>query len=109
MEINKALPIVILIATFAIGSCQAGGSLVGGVFSNAIGQSVDEADQREAKQAFTIASRAPVGQTIYWTNTRTGNWGYYCREFESKAHINGRAERIYGTACRHPNGTWMAI
>ena len=62
-------------------------------------------------------------RAVYWTNTRTGNWGtyqpvrdghsryvgYYCREFVSTAVVYGRMERVYGTACRHPNGTWHAI
>jgi surface antigen len=99
------------------------GALVGGLFGNAIGRSLDDQDVKEANRAFATASRAPVGRTIYWNNVRTGNWGYYrpvrdghsrfdgyyCREFVSNAVINGRVERIYGTACRHPNGTWEAI
>ncbi len=99
------------------------GALFGGLLGNAVGQKMDEEDLREANRAFATASRAPVGQTIYWNNARTGNWGYYrpirdghrrfdglyCREFVTTATINGRTERVYGTACRHPNGTWEAL
>lgn len=99
------------------------GALFGGLLGNAVGQKMDEEDLREANRAFTTATRAPVGQTIYWSNSRTGNWGYYrpirdghrrfdgiyCREFVTTATINGRTERVYGTACRHPNGTWQAL
>lgn len=99
------------------------GALFGGILGNAVGKNMDDGDLREANRAFATASRAPVGQTIYWSNSRTGNWGYYrpirdghrrfdglyCREFVTNATINGRTERIYGTACRHPNGTWEAL
>ncbi|MGD9591282.1 MAG: RT0821/Lpp0805 family surface protein [Candidatus Berkiella sp.] len=99
------------------------GAVFGGLFGKAVGQSLDEEDMKEANRAFVTATRAPVGQTIYWNNARTGNWGYYrpirdghrrfdgyyCREFATTATINGRTERVYGTACRHPNGTWQAI
>lgn len=96
------------------------GALVGGLAGNAIGRSIDESDAMEAERAQKRARIAPVGDTIYWRNTRTGNWGtygpirdghsryqgYYCREFTATAYINGRIERVYSTACRHPNGTW---
>lgn len=85
--------------------------------------SIDVRDVGPMNQAFLTASRAPVGQTIYWTNVRTGNWGnyrpvrdghrrfdgLYCREFVSNGMINGRAVRVYNTACRHPNGTWESF
>jgi surface antigen len=99
------------------------GALVGALLGNAIGHKMDEEDIRSANRAFATATRAPVGQTIYWSNSRTGNWGYYrpirdghrrfdglyCREFTTTATINGRTERVGGTACRHPNGTWEAM
>lgn len=99
------------------------GALTGALLGKAVGQKVDEEDMKEANRAFVTATRAPVGQTIYWNNARTGNWGYYrpirdghrrfdgyyCREFATTATINGHTERVYGTACRHPNGTWEAI
>jgi surface antigen len=99
------------------------GAVVGGLFGDAVGKTMADEDMREANRAFATATRAPVGQTIYWNNSRTGNWGYYrpirdghrrhdglyCREFTTHATINGRTERVYGTACRHPNGVWEAI
>jgi len=98
------------------------GALVGGFLGNAIGRSADQSDVREANRAFNKAARSPVGQTVYWHNKRTGNWGTYrpvrdghsghgkyCREFVTTATVNGKTERVYGTACRQPNGTWYAI
>ncbi len=114
-------------AQFGHGAGRAAGAAIGavfgGLFGKAVGQQLEDADDmKEANRAFVTATRAPVGQTIYWNNTRTGNWGYYrpirdghrrfdgyyCREFVTTATINGHTERVYGTACRHPNGTWQA-
>lgn len=114
-------------ASFGSGSGRiagaAVGAAVGGIVGNAIGRDMDEGDRREARNAFITASRTHVGETVYWSNVRTGNWGtyrplrdghrrydgMYCREFESRANVNGRVDRVYGTACRRPNGTWEAI
>lgn len=96
------------------------GGITGGLAGNAIGRYIDEFDNRRANQAFQRASQVPVGEVVYWNNTRTGNWGcykplreghssvqgLYCREYETTAVIQGRKQRIYGTACRQPNGTW---
>lgn len=98
------------------------GAVAGGIAGNAIGRSLDEADGYEADMAFTRASRAPVGEVVYWNNIRTGNWGSYqpireghsrygnyCRQYMTTVEINGRVERMYGTACRQPNGTWELL
>lgn len=99
------------------------GGVAGGMTGNAIGRYLDEYDARYANRAFERASRVPVGETVYWNNTRTGNWGcyrplreghssiegLYCREYETTAMIQGRKQRIYGRACRQPNGTWEKL
>lgn len=96
------------------------GGVAGGLSGNAIGRYLDAYDARQANQAYERASRVPVGEVVYWNNTRTGNWGcykplreghssvqgLYCREYETTAMIQGRRQRVYGTACRQPNGTW---
>lgn len=99
------------------------GAIAGGLSGNAIGRHLDALDAREANAAFARASRAPVGEVVYWNNTRTGNWGcyqpmrdghsslqgLYCREFQTSATIQGQTRRVYGTACRQPNGTWEML
>jgi surface antigen len=30
-----------------------------------------------------------------------------CREYTTKAVINGKKETVYGYACRQPDGTWQ--
>lgn len=91
-------------------------------YGNALGRGTDPSDHRVSSHAFEKVSRMPVGEEVYWHNARTGHWGTYCpvrdglsqcgnycREFVTTTHINGRAERTYGTACRRPNGTWYLM
>lgn len=98
------------------------GVVAGAVAGEAIGRYLDESDNGHKRRAFSSASRAPVGETVYWENGRTGHWGWYeptadghsrygnyCREFTMKTYMNGRAQRVTGTACRRPNGTWYEI
>ncbi len=98
------------------------GVVAGAIAGNAIGRYLDESDSGHARRAFSSASRAPVGDTVYWENGRTGHWGWYqptadghsrygnyCREFTMNANINGRSEQVTGTACRRPNSTWYEL
>lgn len=79
-------------------------------------------DIRAANAAFREASQVAVGEKIYWSNVRTGTWGTfcpvrdghaacgnYCREFAAVVHMHGSVKRVYGTACRRPNGTWYVV
>lgn len=34
------------------------------------------------------------------------NHGRYCREYQTTATIGGKRERLYGTACMMPDGSW---
>lgn len=98
------------------------GSVIGGFFGNMLGQNMDASDQAKANTAFNQATDAPIGETVYWRNDNNGNWGSYrpmrdgtsnsgeyCREFVTTAVVEGIRERVYGTACRHPNGTWYVV
>lgn len=97
------------------------GALIGGLIGNVIGTSMDDADRQEANHAFVKATRVPVGETVYWNNSHTGHWGsyrpvrdgeskqgYYCREFVTTVYVHGRTDKLYGTACRKPDGSWHA-
>lgn len=35
--------------------------------------------------------------------------GQYCREYQSRARINGRMQTTYGTACQDNNGEWRIV
>jgi surface antigen len=81
---------------------------------------MDDVDKQKAKQAYTQATTAPVGQQITWNNPDSGNSGTvvptregmaengnYCREFQQKVMIGGKEESAYGVACRQPDGSWQ--
>lgn len=81
---------------------------------------LNERQQREHEAAQVRATRADVGETIYWnqgnasgsvTATRDGTStsGRYCREFQQVITIGGRTEEAYGTACRQPDGSWEVV
>src|SRR5947208_3020291 len=66
------------------------------------------------------APRAPAGYTpsgtaqpppIIYTPRRpwTDASGRQCREYQTTRDIQGRATKVYGTACRDPDGQWRII
>ncbi|MFC7049644.1 hypothetical protein [Emcibacter nanhaiensis] len=81
---------------------------------------LSEQQQRTHEAAIIQASRAPIGETIYWQDGRasgrvvatregTSSLGRYCREFQQTVTIGGKSETAYGTACRQPDGQWEII
>lgn len=92
------------------------GTLAGAAIGGAIGRSMDETDR--LKTAATLETvRTGVHST--WRNPDTG-YEYVvtptktyestrgpCREYVIDALIGGRKERVYGTACRQPDGSWV--
>ena len=95
-----------------------GGTLLGVLIGGAIGRSMDNVDQNCIGQAL---EHAEDGQEVRWRDpngydyevvpqrTFTGTDGEYCREYTTTAVINGRAERVYGTACRTADGSWRLV
>jgi surface antigen len=93
------------------------GTLVGGMIGKNIGRKMDEADRIKAAQALETA---PTGQSTAWRNpdsgaqyaltpTRTYNAkGEPCRDFTIDGTVEGKAEKLQGTACRQADGTWKA-
>ena len=91
------------------------GTLAGAAIGGAIGHSMDETDRmRTAQTLETVRTGVPSR----WHNPDTGN-DYTvvptrtyetaqgpCREYTMDAVIGGRNEKIYGTACRQPDGSW---
>lgn len=81
---------------------------------------LNEQQQRTHEAAQVRATKAPIGETIYWregsasgyvTATREGtsSAGRYCREFQHEVTIGGAREQAYGTACRQSDGSWELI
>lgn len=93
------------------------GTLVGSAVGGAIGRTMDRVDRQRVRQAVW---RNPTYTASTWRNPRTGvrysvtpQRAYLdaarqlCRDFTIQAWIDGRIERIHGTACRQPDGRWQ--
>lgn len=91
------------------------GSIVGASVGGAVGRSMDEQDRLKTAHALeTVRTGVPAR----WTNPDTGHryavtptrtidqGGTPCREYTVDASIGGRAEKVYGTACRQADGSW---
>lgn len=100
-----------------------GGTLLGGMLGGAIGKNMDDTDRLKMQQAL---EKNRTNQVSSWTNPDTGTRyevkpvrtytrpapsgkPQYCREFLSEAVINGEKQKIYGKACRQPDGSWKVI
>ena len=91
------------------------GTVAGALFGSHIGKRMDEADRLKAAQAL---ENAPSGQRTTWKNpdsgaeyTMTPTRTYEtstgpCRDFTVDARIDGKPEKVQGSACRQPDGTW---
>ena len=95
----------------------AAGTLLGFLVGNSIGRSMDEVDQKCLEQSL---EHAEDGQQITWHNPDSGAQfqitptrtievaeGRYCREYTTTATVGGKAETVYGRACRQPDGAWQ--
>lgn len=99
-------------------AAAAGGALVGAFLGGQIGKSMDKVDQMQMQKALETA---PTGRAVGWSNPDTGNRytvqptrTYYrerlpCREYTTKAWIDGKTQLIRGSACRQPDGTWHVV
>jgi surface antigen len=96
-----------------------GGGLLGALIGGSLGKSMDGDDQYQVNQALETS---PTGNTIVWSNPQTGGSykvtptktykvaeNEYCREFETWGMIGGYEEKMYGTACRQPDGSWKTV
>ena len=91
------------------------GSLAGAAIGGAIGQSMDTTDRMNTSAAL---ENVRTGVPSSWHNPDTGNQytvvptNTYetsagpCREYTIDGMVGGKREKIYGTACRQPDGTW---
>ena len=100
----------------------AAGTLLGALAGNEVGRSLDTVDKLAMADAERQAARAPLGETIKWRNSKSGNHGQvtatregrstagrYCREFQQVVVIGGKEENAYGIACRQPDGSWKIV
>ena len=94
------------------------GALVGAYLGGQIGKSMDKQDRMEMTRALETA---PTGRAVVWSNPDTGYRytvqpikTYYiderpCREYVTKAVIDGRVEHVRGRACRQRDGSWRSV
>jgi surface antigen len=88
------------------------GAAVGGLVGRIIGKYMDDNDRQKVAQSL---DESPSGKTTAWTNQKTGNKyeltpgdnyvsseGNKCREFEQEVIVNGKREKVNGTACKEP-------
>lgn len=99
-------------------AATAAGAIAGALIGSSVGQSMDDLDRMKAAQALE-SSR--TGYSTNWKNPDSG--AHYtmtptrtyetangpCRDFTTQVDVNGRAETVYGTACRQPDGTWKSV
>lgn len=94
------------------------GTLIGASIGGNVGRSMDETDRLKTAQALEAV---PTGRSSSWRNPDTGA-AYTvtptrtrqtsdgpCREYTVDATVAGRPERVYGQACRQPDGSWRTV
>jgi len=94
------------------------GTIAGAAIGGAVGRSMDESDRIKTAHAL---ENVRTGVPTHWRNPDTGNQYTVvptkttesaqgpCREYTVDAVIDGRKEKIFGTACRQPDGTWKSV
>jgi surface antigen len=98
------------------------GSIIGGIAGSAIGKQMDENDRKLMSNATENAlESSKSGEKVVWHNPDSGNegsvstiktyqvHGVYCREFLQEAIIGGKEVKVYGKACRKPDGQWQVV
>jgi surface antigen len=92
-----------------------GGAVAGVLVGGEIGKRMDAGRQGCVGQVLEIA---PVNHRVQWVEgpanyvvvpgkviSRSGG---HCRPYTVEMRMNGRVERTNGTACRRPDGVWVA-
>lgn len=94
------------------------GTLAGAYLGSSIGKSMDETDRLNTARTM---ERNPTGQASIWRNPDTGNTYNVtptrtyetatgpCRDFTTKAVIDGKKEVVQGKACRQADGSWKTM
>ncbi|MDO8771702.1 MAG: glycine zipper 2TM domain-containing protein [Burkholderiaceae bacterium] len=94
------------------------GTVIGASIGGNIGRAMDENDRIKTAHALeTVRTSVPTRwvnpdsrhvYTVVPTRTYDGPSGP-CREYTVDAVIGGRTEKVVGTACRQPDGSWRNI
>ncbi len=94
-----------------------GGAIAGALIGGAIGRDMDTRDQACIGHALEFSS---AGRKVSWMDRdRDARYavipgrierrtdGRYCRPYDADVVVDGRLQKIRGTACRRPDGTWV--
>lgn len=98
-------------------AATAAGSVIGYVLGGKVRDYMDHRDRYETNNALEYSRNY---DTVDWVNPDTQ--GHYsvmpvatyqnqqqiCRDYVTNARIQGRTEKIHGTACRQSDGRWIA-
>lgn len=92
------------------------GSVVGAAVGGSVGRSMSDIDRlKTARTLETVRTGVPSS----WRNPDSGNQYTVvptrtfdapsgpCREYSVDAVIAGRKDKVFGTACRQPDGSWQ--
>jgi surface antigen len=99
------------------------GAAIGGLIGNRIGAALDDEDRTRAYEAqITALESGTSGTPVGWRNEDSGRHGtvvpgpYYprnamtCRQYTHTVFVEeGKPQVTRGTACRNPDGTWVAV
>ncbi|MEJ8573102.1 hypothetical protein [Microbaculum marinum] len=110
------------IGTQAGGRPEAGrGTVAGGLIGNRIGAAVDaEARSRAMEAEYQALQYGPAGSPVVWRDPDDNVYGEVipgetysrggtaCRDYSHAIYIDGRQDAASGTACRQPDGSWLA-
>jgi len=93
------------------------GTVIGILVGRSIGRTMNASDQQCTGQ---VLENTPNRESVYWRNPDNGTDyrvtpvntfrnpdGRYCREYTTRATIGGRAQEVYGRACRQSDGSWV--
>jgi len=98
------------------------GYIVGSLLGAEIGAYLEEEDRGYADDAYDILLDEPAGESAYWANPDSGNYGeitplgepfeeggLVCRSYAHDYVIDGRLTTETKTACQQPDGSWQGI
>jgi surface antigen len=99
-----------------------GGAAFGGLIGNRIGSALDDDDRQRAYVAQVQALESgQSGTAVSWRNADSGRHGAVvpgpvfhqnamtCRQYTHTVYIDGRPQVTRRTACRNPDGNWIAV
>ncbi|MFQ5914037.1 MAG: RT0821/Lpp0805 family surface protein [Nitrospinota bacterium] len=100
-----------------------GGTLLGAFLGSKYGKKLDQKDRvAMATATQQTLEKNPSGKAASWSNPDTGHKGtvvaksafkndngQHCRQFMQTITVDGKTEKVKGTACRQADGNWRIV